>query len=95
MESVLFQNKLWPLISNGIIAGLLTLGPSLGSFSAPTLGPTYACRFLYIRVYRYVKMEKSWLYINIAGKHLLAEVSRDFCEDVNLGFGDLFCLEGP
>lgn len=44
---VLFQNKLWQIISNGIIASLLTLGPRLVSFSAPVLGPTNRRRFLY------------------------------------------------
>lgn len=44
---VLFQNKLGQIISNGIIASLLALGPRLVSFSAPVLGPTDGRRFLY------------------------------------------------
>lgn len=43
---VLFQNKLWQIVSNGIIAGLLALGPRLVSLSAPVLGPADGRRFL-------------------------------------------------
>lgn len=39
MVHILFQNKLWRLLSDGIIAGLLTLAPRLVSYSALMVGP--------------------------------------------------------
>lgn len=39
MVHILFQNKLWQLLSDGIIAGLLTLAPRLVSYSALMVGP--------------------------------------------------------
>lgn len=59
--SVLFQNKLWQLLSDGIIAGLLTLGPRLVSYSAFMVGPTYGCQFLYRSVHFYDEVEKCLL----------------------------------